>query len=85
MLGRVARLARVGGVPRAVSRVGARRDATSAAVNLGEILRDEWDGEQANVVASAELEAMLASLAARGATVADAPGSGRVEIDLGNG
>lgn len=76
MLGRFARAARP------LARVE-RRFASSAAT-LAEILRDERDGEQENVEKPPELDDLLARLGARGATVAAAPGKGRVAIDLGN-
>ena len=56
--------------------------APCANLSLSSLLKEEWDGERENVLASDELNAALDALAARGATLETSAGGGRASVTL---
>ena len=60
--------------------LGARRNSTGRA--LAVVLKEEWDGEQANLAVGGRLEQLVGQLQARGGAISDEAGDGRVTITL---
>ena len=60
--------------------LGARRNSTGQA--LAVVLKEEWDGEQANLAVGGRLEQLVGQLQARGGAISDEAGDGRVTITL---
>ena len=79
MLARIARCRALHAV-RGTSARRQRRNSTGQA--LAVVLKEEWDGEQANLAVGGRLEQLVGQLQARGGAISDEAGDGRVTITL---